>query len=135
MPMLCEHALTENGPFDKCLSCQYLGNGCSGPRTTAMTSDRYLMWMKELRKLRGVNNQTIADKTGLSKTTVDDFFAGRRKDIGRITAGMMEDFLIGNAAKWPCAMELAEDNKEIIYQDRPETLEALQQLKSVSGRS
>jgi len=108
MPMLCEHALTENGPFDKCLSCQYLGNGCSGPRTTAMTSDRYLMWMKELRKLRGVNNQTIADKTGLSKTTVDDFFAGRRKDIGRITAGMMEDFLIGNAAKWPCAMELAE---------------------------
>jgi len=131
MPMLCEHALTENGPFDKCLSCQYLGNGCSGPRTTAMTSDRYLMWMKELRKLRGVNNQTIADKTGLSKTTVDDFFAGRRKDIGRITAGMMEDFLIGNAAKWPCAMELAEDNKEIIYQDRPETLEALQQLKSV----
>ena len=121
----CENDLRESGPFDNCLRCEYLGNGCSGPRTTAMNGDRYLIWMLDLRKLRGVSNQTIAESTGLSKATVDDFFAGRRKDIGRITAGLLENFLIGGHAKWPCAMELSADNKEIVYQDRPETLDAL----------
>lgn len=125
----CQQGSRESGPFDNCLSCLYLGNGCSGPRTSAMTSERYLTWMKDLRSLRGVSNFTIAEKTGLSKTTVDDFFAGRRKDIGRVTAGLLEDYLIGGDAKWPCAMELAEDNKEIVYQDRPETLEALRYAK------
>lgn len=129
MPKNCEQSMRENGPFDNCLSCLYLGNGCSGPRTTAMTSERYLIWMKDLRNFRGLSNLTISEKTGLSKTTVDDFFAGRRKDIGRVTAGLLEDLLIGGDAKWPCAMELAEDNKEIIYQDRPETLEALRYAK------
>jgi len=127
----CDYGSREGGPFDHCLECEFLGNGCSGPRTTAMTSDRYLIWMTDLKKLRGVGNQTISDSTGLSKATVDDFFAGRRKDIGRITAGLMEDYLIGGDAKWPCAMELAADNKEIVYQDRPETLEALRIAQEV----
>lgn len=125
----CENDLRESGPFDNCLRCEFLGNGCSGPRTTAMTGERYLVWMLDLRKLRGVSNQTISESTGLSKATVDDFFAGRRKDIGRITAGLLESFLIGGHAKWPCAMELSADNKEIVYQDRPETLEALRVAK------
>jgi len=129
MPILCKPEERESGPFDHCLECEFLGNGCSGPRTTAMTNDRYLYWMLALRKMRGVSNQTISDETGLSKATVDDFFAGRRKDIGRTTAGMLEDFLIGGHVKWPCAMVLAVDNKEIVYQDRPETLEALRQAK------
>lgn len=112
------------GPFDNCMKCEYLGNGCSGPRTTAMTHERYMEWLKSLKKLRGVTAQQIADNAGLAKTTVDDIFAGRRKDIGRTTAGMMEDYLIGGAAKWPCAMELSKD-KNVVFEDRPETLDAL----------
>ena len=112
------------GPFDECLACPFLGNGCSGPRTTAMTHERYMEWLKALKKLRGVTNQQIADGAGISKATVDDFYAGRRKDIGRITAGLMEDYLIGGAAKWPCAMELSKD-KNVVFEDRPETLDAL----------
>lgn len=115
------------GPFDDCLRCPYLGNGCSGPRTTAMSHERYLEWMKALKRLRVVVNQQISEAAGLSKATVDDFFAGRRKDIGRITAGMLEDYLIGGGdAKWPCARKLDAD-KEIVYQDRPETLDALRE--------
>ena len=41
-----------------------------------------------------------------------------------MTAGLLEDALIGGDSKWPCAMWLDSD-KEIVYQDRPETLEAL----------
>lgn len=111
------------GPFDECLKCPYLGNGCSGPRTTCMTHERYVEWLRALKKLRNYTNQDISDGTGLSKATVDDIFAGRRKDISRATAGLLEDFLIG-VGKWPCAMKLAE-GKEIIYEDRPETIDAL----------
>lgn len=114
------------GPFDECLNCPYLGNGCSGPRTTAMTHERYVEWMRALKKRMGVTNQQIADGAGISKATVDDFYAGRRKDIGRITAGLMEDFLIGGDAKWPCARKLDAD-REIVYEDRPETLDALRE--------
>lgn len=116
------------GPFDECLDCPNLGNGCSGPRTTTMIHERYLVWMKALKKKRNRTNQQIADGCLLSKATVDDFFAGRRKDIGRTTGGLMEDYLIyGDIAedsKWPCARKLDSD-KNVIYEDRPETLEAL----------
>ena len=112
-----------SGPFDDCLECQYLGNGCSGPRTTCMPHDRYVEWLKALKKLRGYTNQKIADGTGLSLATVNDIFAGRRKTINRETAGLLEDFLIGGG-KWPCAMQLV-NGKEIVYEDRPETLEQL----------
>lgn len=122
MNTICENkALT--GPFDDCLKCQFLGNGCSGPRTNCMEHERYIEWLKALKKLRGYTNQDIADGTGLSLATVNDIFAGRRKDITRTTAGMLEDFLIGGG-KWPCAMQLS-SGKEVVYEDRPETLEAL----------
>lgn len=120
------------GPFDECLRCQFLGNGCSGPRTTCMTHERYVEWSKILKKLRGYTNQDIADGTGLSLATVNDIFAGRRKTIARDTAGLLEDFLIGDG-KWPCAMKLAQ-NKEVIYEDRPETLEALRAARETADR-
>lgn len=122
------------GPFDECIHCPYLGSGCSGPRTTTMVHERYLVWMKALKKMRGYINQQIADGARVSKATVDDFFAGRRKDIGRTTAGLMEDFLIyGHIvtdSKWPCARTLDAD-KNIIYEDRPETVAALREQSDI----
>lgn len=129
MDNICKNDFS-TGPFDECLDCPNLGNGCSGPRTTTMIHERYLVWMKALKKKRNRTNQQIADGCLLSKATVDDFFAGRRKDIGRTTAGLMEDYLIyGDIAensKWPCARKLDAD-KNVIYEDRPETLEALRE--------
>lgn len=119
---LCEQ-ISPAGPFDACLACEFLGNGCSGPRTNAMDHERYVTWMKALKQKRGYSNQACAEGTGLSKGTIDDLFAGRRKTIARDTAGQLEDFLIGNG-KWPCAMKLV-SNKEVVYEDRPETVEAL----------
>lgn len=113
-----------DGPFDVCIDCSRRAVACSGPRTTAMEHDRYVEWMKRLFNKWGGTRQELADTTGVSKSTIDDFFAGRRKDISRTTAGLLEDVLIGGDAKWPCALLLDQD-KEIVYEDRPETLEAL----------
>lgn len=119
-----------SGEFDRCIEkCVFLGNGCSGPRTTAMTFERWLVWIKNLRELRKrqgrrVTNGNIADACELSKNTVDNLFAGKTKDVSRTTCSRIEDFLIGGEGKWPCAMDLSSD-KEVVYQDRPETLDAL----------
>ena len=112
------------GPFDVCITCSHRAVACSGPRTTAMPHERYVVWMRHLFDEWGGTRQKLADITGVSKSTIDDFFAGRRKDISRTTAGLLEDVLIGGDSKWPCAMLLDAD-KEIVYEDRPETLEAL----------
>lgn len=111
------------GPFDECLECSFLRNGCSGPRTNAMELPRWIVWMKALTKLFGITNQMIADNTPLSKSTVDDIFAGRRKDISRETCCMIENYVIGDG-KWPCAKKMSE-GMDVVYEDRPETLEAL----------
>lgn len=120
---------TSQGPFDRCLHCPNLGNGCSGPRTNAMTFERIVYWLRKLREIRRlqglpVSIAAIAAATGLSKNTIDSFFAGRAKDVSRTTIGLIEDYLIGSDAKWPCPADLNAD-KDILYQDRPETLEAL----------
>lgn len=116
--------VSPDGPFDVCITCTRRAVACSGPRTTAMEHERYVTWMKRLFDIWGGTRQQLADITGVSKSTIDDFFAGRRKDISRTTAGLLEDVLIGGDSKWPCAMLLDAD-KEIVYEDRPETLEAL----------
>lgn len=111
------------GPYDECLACPYLKNGCSGPRTNAMTLPRWIVWIKDVMKRFGIKASHIARDTFLSKSTVDDILAGRRKDISRDTCCIIENYVLGDG-KWPCPMLLAED-KDVVYQDRPETLEIL----------
>lgn len=118
------NTIVPDGPFDVCIDCPRRAVACSGPRTTAMEHERYVEWMKRLCKKWGGTRQKLADITGVSKSTIDDLFAGRRKDISRTTAGLLEDVLIGGDSKWPCAM-LVDAEKEVVYEDRPETLEAL----------
>jgi hypothetical protein len=116
--------INPDGPFDVCLDCPHRAVACSGPRTTAMSHERYVAWLKRLFAKWGGTRQQLAHIARVSKSSIDDLFAGRRKDISRMTAGLLEDALIGGDSKWPCAMWLDSD-KEIVYQDRPETLEAL----------
>ncbi len=119
-----ENIISPDGPFDVCIDCPRRAVACSGPRTTAMSHDRYVAWIRRLFNKWGGTRQQLADIMGVSKSTIDDLFAGRRKDISRATAGLLEDALIGGDSKWPCAL-LLDSEKEVVYEDRPETLEAL----------
>lgn len=111
------------GPFDECIECPYLCNGCSGPRTNAMSHSDWVRWLKFVMKRFGISQAAVSRDTPLSKSTVDDIFAGRRQDISRNTARIIENYVLGEGT-WPCAKKLAE-GKDIVYQDRPETLELL----------
>lgn len=112
-----------SGPFDECIECEYLRNGCSGPRTPAMTFPRWIFWIKKVMKRFDISHRELSENTDLSKSTVDDILAGRRKDISRETCCIIENYVLGDG-KWPCAKKSA-DGKDTVYEDRPETLEAL----------
>lgn len=114
-----------SGPYDRCLKCEYLGNGCDGPRTTAMTLDRWCQWCRQIKEERGYTNAYISEQTGLSEVTVERIMACKiTQDIMRSTAAILENFLIGSDGKWPCAMDANQD-KEVVYMDKPETLTML----------
>lgn len=112
------------GPFDECIACPSLRNGCSGPRTSAMEyPGSWCVWTVAVMERFGIKKRHIADGTPLSYSTVDDIISGRRKDMTRSACCYIENFVLGDG-KWPCAMHLAE-GKDVVYQDRTETLEAL----------
>lgn len=117
----------EAGSYDPCLRCQYLGNGCDGPRTSSMTLQRWCEWCRELKELRGYTNAYIAERTNLSETTIERIMAGKvSQDIMRTTVALLEDFLIGSAGQWPCSLHL-NGQKEIVYADSPATQEMLKE--------
>ena len=116
-----------SGPFDECIPCEYLCNGCSGPRTNAMKLPRWIYWIKAVMKRFDISHRELSENTDLSKSTVDDILAGRRKDISRETCCIIENYVLGDG-KWPCAKKSAE-GKDSVYEDRPETLEALRRAQ------
>ena len=71
----------------------------------------------------GIKKRHIAEGTPLSYSTVDDIISGRRKDMTRSACCYIENFVLGDG-KWPCARTI-KDGSDIVYEDRPETLEAL----------
>ena len=117
----------KGGSFERCLKCTYLGNGCDGPRTSSMSTERWCEFVFMLKKLRGYTNTRIAESTGISEASVERIMAGTYpKDIRRSTAGAIEDFLIGSKGHYPCAM----DSAPVVYQDTPETLAKLERLRT-----
>lgn len=113
------------GPYNRCLECEYLGNGCDGPRTSCMPLERWCGWCKDLKELRGYSNLYIAEQSGVSEQTVARIMSGKAtQDIMRDTAARIENVLVGSSRQWPCAMELNKD-KEVVYMDSPQTTEML----------
>lgn len=113
------------GPYNRCLNCDYLGNGCDGPRTSCMPLERWCGWCRDLKEIRGYSNAYIAEQSGVSEPTVARIMSGKAtQDIMRDTAARIEDVLVGSSRKWPCSMELNTD-KEVVYMDSPQTIEML----------
>lgn len=113
------------GPYNRCLGCNYLGNGCDGPRTSCMPLERWCHWCKDLKELRGYSNAYIAEQSGVHENTVSRIMACKAtQDIMRDTAARIENVLIGSSRQWPCAMELNKE-KEIVYMDTPQSTQML----------
>lgn len=106
------------GAYDKCLHCPYLGNGCDGPNTNAMTLERLHEWWRELKRIRGYSNALIADRSGLSERTIASIMGGKTiRDLSFSTVSALNLALVGSGGQWPCALvvekEMPEATKEL----------------------
>lgn len=119
----------EENPHNICVSCSRIGQTCDGPNFLAMTVDRWCEWCHLRRDYLGWKNQTIADKAGVSKVSVDRIMAGDVKDLRITTMQAVSRALVnGSWGQSPCVL-VTEAEKDI-YKDNPVILAQCQQIQN-----
>lgn len=112
------------GPYNLCLRCEHLGDGCDGPNTLSMSLERWCAWCKDLKALRGLTNAQITELSGVSLTTIERIMAGTiSKDIMRSTASDINRVLVGSAGKWPCSLASQDETPGVIRELESKTAE------------
>lgn len=103
-------------PYNKCIRCEYLGVKCDGPNVIAMSKERFCEWCRQLKDEKGWSNATLAEKSGLSKATIDKIMANRASGLNGETISTITCALVyghacpeGNWGRFPCAMEAPDD--------------------------
>ena len=119
----------EEKPYNICVSCARLGDTCDGPNFLAMTVERWCEWCHLRRDFLQWKNQTIADKSGLSKISIDRIMAGDVKDLRITTMQAVTRALVdGVWGHAPCVL-VTETEKEI-YVDNPVIIAQCQHLQN-----
>lgn len=97
-------------PYNKCLKCQHrTEKRCDGPRTSAMSLERWCEFMRALKEANGLTNQEVADRSGVSIKTIERIMAQNcDQDIMRETARRIEDAIIGSSNQYPCYLAFEE---------------------------
>ena len=98
--------VTTEKPFNKCLNCEYLGNGCSGPNLNAMSVERACEFLQIRRVQLGYSYQKTADLSCLALVTVKRILTGKIKDPSFLSMQALTFALVADPeGKYPCAME------------------------------
>ena len=96
-------------PYNRCLSCHHRQSRCDGPRTSAMSLERWCEFMRDMKELNGLTNAYIAEKADVSIKTIERLMAQRcEQDILRDTARRIEDAIIGSSNQYPCYLAFEE---------------------------
>lgn len=111
--------------YNLCLECPHIGRKCDGPNFLAMSIEEICEWCRNRRDYIKKydpkwTHAYIAERTGLSVTSVDRFFAGNITDIKMSTAALIVKALVVlyfDEEAWgefPCPMVgLADDNPDL----------------------
>ena len=119
----------EEKPYNICISCPKIGQTCDGPNFLAMTVERWCEWCHLRRDYLRWKNQTIADKAGVSKISIDRIMAGDVKDLRISTMQAVTRALVnGSWGQSPCAL-VAETEKGIMV-DNPVIVAQCQHLQN-----
>ena len=97
-------------PYNRCLACQHrIEKRCDGPRTSAMTLERWCEFMRAMKEANGLSNIELSEKSGVSIKTIERIMAMNcEQDIMRETARRIEDAIIGSSNQYPCYLAFVE---------------------------
>ena len=119
----------EEKPYNICVSCSRIGQTCDGPNFLAMSVDRWCEWCKLRRDYLEWKNATIAEKSGVSKITIDRIMSGDTKDLRITTMQAVTKALVNGAwGQSPCV--LVTENEKEIQVDNPVIIAQCQQLQN-----
>lgn len=119
----------EEKPYNICISCSKLGQSCDGPNFLAMSVERWCEWCHLRRDYLKWKNQTIADKSGISKASIDRFMSGDSKDLRISTMQAVTKALVNGCwGQSPCVL-VTETEKEIDV-DNPVIVAQCQQIQN-----
>lgn len=119
----------EEKPYNICISCPKIGQTCDGPNFLAMTVERWCEWCHLRRDFLNWKNQTIAEKSGVSKISVDRIMSGDVKDLRITTMQAVTRALVNGVwGQSPCVL-VTETEKEI-YVDNPVIVAQCQHLQN-----
>lgn len=120
----------EEKPYNICISCPKIGQTCDGPNFLAMTVERWCEWCHLRRDFLKWKNSTIAEKSGVSKISIDRIMAGDVKDLRITTMQAVTRALVnGSWGQSPCVL-VTETEKEIQV-DNPVIVAQCQHLKNM----
>ena len=119
----------EEKPYNICISCPKIGQSCDGPNFLAMSVERWCEWCHLRRDYLKWRNSTIAEKSGVSKISVDRIMAGDIKDLRITTMQAVTRALVnGSWGQSPCV--LVTENEKEIYTDNPVIVAQCQHLQN-----
>ena len=96
-------------PYNRCLTCPHRKIRCDGPRTSAMTLQRWCEFMHDMKEANGLTNAYIAQTADVSIKTIERLMAQNvEQDIMRETARRIEDVIIGSSNQYPCYLAFEE---------------------------
>lgn len=119
----------EEKPYNICISCAKLGQSCDGPNFLAMSVERWCEWCRHRRDHLKWKNQTLAEKAGVSKASIERIMAVDAKDLRITTMQAVTKALVnGTWGQSPCVL-VTETDKEI-YVDNPVIIAQCQHLQN-----
>ena len=105
--------VSNDKPYNRCLSCHHRKVRCDGPRTAAMPLQRWCEFMRDMKELNGLTNAEIAEKSGVSIKRIEKLMAlNCEQDIMRETARLIENAIIGSSNQYPCYLAFEENAPE-----------------------
>lgn len=109
--------------YSKCVSCPKLGVSCDGPNFVAMNAAELVAWCNARKDFMKISNARIAEMAGMSKGTVDGFFANAHADFRFETIRPVLRVLVGGEFSGvPCPDPSS--GEKAAYEERIRGLEA-----------
>lgn len=92
--------------YEECLTCKKLGISCDGPNFLDMSTTDLLEWCKARKSNLKISNESLAERSGVPKGTIDRLFSSKHYDFKYETIRPLLKVLVGDAwGENPCHSE------------------------------